>query len=175
MKKLLLLLFMATIVAWAQPREFDDEDDAPVGQMFGGGRFIEKLNLTADQQKQFDMIRTDMQKKQIDLRSKIQMLRLDLKDLFNEDSPNKSNIASKMNEISKLQTEAKLNHLDLWFEVNKILKPDQQKIWKENRLMMGPGMKPQGLGGMCDGMGKPMRKHGGGMGHRECDSSCPGR
>ncbi len=175
MKKLFLLLFMATIVAWAQPREFDDEDDAPVGQMFGGGRFIEKLDLTADQQKQFDKIRTDMQKKQIDLRSKIQMLRLDLKDLFNEDSPNKSNIASKINEISKLQTEAKLSHLDLWFEVNKILKPDQQKIWKEHRMMIGSRVGRQGRGGMQDEMRKPMGRRGCGGGRMERNPNCLGK
>jgi len=173
MKKLILLLFMATITAWTQPREFDD-DDAPVGQMFGGGRFIEKLDLNADQQKQFDKLHTGMQKKQIDLRSKIQTLRLDLRELFNEDSPNKSNIESKMNEISKLQTEAKLSHLDLWFEVNKILKPDQQKLWKEHRMMMGSRAGRQGNGGMRDEMRKPMGRHGRGGDRMECKPNCLG-
>ena len=170
MKKLLLLLFMATIVAWAQPREFED-DDAPTGLMFGGGKFIEKLDLTADQQKQFDKLRTDMQKKQIDLRSKIQTIRLDMKELFNEDSPDKSKIESKMNEVSKLQSEMKLNHLDFWFEVNKILKPDQRKIWKEHRMMM----EQRNPRGMHDAMRKPMGRHGRGNRRGECQPNFQGR
>jgi Spy/CpxP family protein refolding chaperone len=172
MKKLLLLLFMATVVAWAQPREYED-DDAPMGPMFGGGRFMEKLDLTVDQQKQFDKLRTDMQKKQIDLHAKIQTSRLDIKDLFNDDSPNKSAIELKMNEVSKLQNDTKLNHLNFWFEVNKILKPDQQKIWKEHRMMLGGGMGPWGGQGMKGGFGPRTGRHRGrGMGTQDCPPGC---
>ena len=154
MKKLLLLLFMSTLVASAQPREFGD-DDAPAGPMHGRGEMIKKLDLTADQNKQFDKFHTDMQKKQIDLRAKVQSLRLDIKNLFSEDLPNKSNIESKINEVSTLQTEMKLNHLRFWFDVNNILKPDQQKIWKSHSLMMGN----EGPRKTHEGMGKPMGRH----------------
>jgi Spy/CpxP family protein refolding chaperone len=170
MKKLFFLLFLATMVAWTQPREFEN-DDAQTGPMFADGRFMEKLDLTADQQKQFDKLRTDMQKKQIELRSKVQTLRLDMKDLFNEDSPDKLKIESTMNGVNKLQSEMKLTHLDFWFEVNKILKPDQQKIWKEHRLMMGQ-RNPQGT---YDGIRKPMGRHGREMRRGECCPNGPGK
>lgn len=172
MKKLLLLMFMAAAIVWAQPREFED-DDALTGPTLGGGRLIENLDLTADQEKQFDKLRTDMQKKQIETSSKIQTARLDIKDLFREDNPDKGKIESKMSEISKLQNEMKMNHIDFWFVVNKILKPEQQKIWKEHRMMMGKGMgngHMQGMPGRSHGMrGGRM---GRGMDMHDCSPGC---
>jgi len=172
MKKLLLLMFMAAAIVWAQPREFED-DDALTGPMFGGGRLIENLDLTADQEKQFDKLCTDMQKKQIEIRSKIQTARLDIKDLFREDNPDKGKIESKMSEVSKLQNEMKINHLDFWFALNKILKPEQQKIWKEHRMMMGKGMEREHMQGMR-GHGHGMRggHMGRGMGMHDCPPGC---
>lgn len=169
MKRLIFLILFATSMIMSQPRWDDDN-----GRHFRGkGAICEKLDLSADQQKQFDKLQSDMQKKRIDTRSKIQSLRIDIKDLFNEDNPDKGKIESKMNEVTKLQSEMKKNHLDFWFGVNKILKPEQQKIWKEHRMMMGDRMGPRGRSGMKDGFGPRKGKYGGrGMGMHDCSPDC---
>jgi Spy/CpxP family protein refolding chaperone len=150
MGKILAILLMASTVLWAQPRGFGGGFEC---NMYAKDRPMEKLNLTADQQKQFDKLKSDMEKKQIDLRAKVQQMRLELRDLYNEDSPNKTAIESKMSEVSKLQNDMKMNHVDFWFAVNKILTPEQQKIWKEHQMSMGP----MGMKGMRDGDGRHMR------------------
>jgi Spy/CpxP family protein refolding chaperone len=100
---------------------------------------MEELNLTDDQQKQFGKLHDEMEKKQIDLRSKVQSLRVDLKGLFRDEKPDQGKIESKINEISKLQNEMKHAHVGFWFSVNKILNADQQKAWKQHAMMMGKG------------------------------------
>ena len=72
-----------------------------------------------------------MKQKQIDLRAKIAHARLDYGQLTSANSPDEDAIAGKIDEISKLQLQLKKNLLDTWFAVDKILTPDQQKIWKK--------------------------------------------
>jgi len=169
MKRLILFLTLATSMIIAQPQW--DDDNAP--PFCGKGAISEKLDLNGDQQKQFDQLQSDMQKKQIDIHSKIQSLRIDIKDLFKEDNPDKGKIESKMNEVTKLQGEIKKNHLDFWFGVNKILKSEQQKIWKEHPMMMGKGMgkgQMQGMSGRGHGMrGRHMER---GMGMHDYPPGC---
>ncbi len=159
MKRLIFLMIISTSMMFAQPRW---GEDPPTFQWKG---ICEKLNLSEDQQKQFDKMQSDMQKKQIDLRSKIQSLHIDIKDIFKDDDPDKGKIESKLNEITKLQTEIRKNHLDFWFGVYKILKPDQRKVWKEHRIMFGDGIGQRGGLGMKGEFGHRMYKRGGrGMG-----------
>jgi Spy/CpxP family protein refolding chaperone len=156
MYKLMLFLFLAVAtVAWAQPRHQGMRGEGQKNDMCGNGpmmmheRMIDRLKLTDDQQKQFDKIHGDFQKKQIALRSKIQTMRVDLREMLRADQPDQAAIKSQIGEISKVQTDMKLNHVDLWFAVNKILTTDQQKIWKEmprrgqmrGRGMFGPRMR----------------------------------
>ena len=169
MKRLIFLMIIATSVMLAQPQWGDDPPP------FQGKGICAKLNLSEDQQKQFDKLQSDMQKKQIDLRSKIQSLRIDIKDMFKEDNPDKGKIESKMNEVTKLQAEMKKNHLDFWFGVNQILKPEQQKIWKDHLMMFSGKMGQRGGRGMKGEFGPHMGKRGGrGMGLRDCPNF-PGR
>lgn len=137
MKNILLLFLLFSTVAWAQPREKRE------GHV--GGRMMEKLNLTDDQRKQVGKLHSDLQKKQIALRSKVQTLRVDVRDSFREEKPDRGKIELKLTEITKLQGEMKTNHVAFWFDVNKALTPEQQKIWKEAPMMMhrgyGEGMR----------------------------------
>lgn len=152
--KNLIILLLATTVAWAQPRWMDDDNDS--SPRFGRMMLADKLNLTDEQQKQFDKLQSDLQKKQIGLRSKIQSMRIDVRDEFRGDKLDKGKIESKLGEISKLQNEMKMNHVAFWFDVNKILTPDQQKVWKEHHVMLGRGMDRhhgRKRGGIQMGMG----------------------
>jgi Spy/CpxP family protein refolding chaperone len=138
MKNLLMFLIMLTSVAMAQPRKMGD------GRPMRGIPVIEKLNLSDDQRKQVDKLHSDLQKKQIALRAKIQSARVDVRDAFREDKPDRAKIEAKLSEITKAQGEMKNNQVAFWFDVNKILTPDQQKIWKQAAMMhrrAGEGMR----------------------------------
>lgn len=140
----------------------DDDDDFP--QMM---HKMNKLNLTDEQQKQFDKLRFDIQKKQTDAQAKVKTAGIELKELFIADKLDRAAIEKKMKEIADLRLKLRLNHLDHWFAVNKILDEKQQKIWKEKlEKRGGPGMK---------GMMKEFGGRGKKMMHRkmdDCDKPC---
>jgi len=156
MKSTVLLLLLAATVAFSQPRFMNrgHQGARGMGREMGREMLAEKLNLTEDQKKEFGKIHTEFEKKQIGLHSKIKTMRLDLREIFQSDKPDRPKIESQISEISKLQNELKLNMVALWFDVNKMLTAEQQKIWKE-RPMLREGGKPPCM---------PQRGHGGKMG-----------
>lgn len=113
----------------------DDDDDMPLFDM---------LKLTDEQEKEFANLRLDLQKKQIAARAKVQTAQIELKELFHSDNLDRASIDKKMKEITDLKLKVQQNHLDHWFAVNKILKPEQQKMWKKH---IGKG-KAKGFGMM---------------------------
>lgn len=124
---LTLLVFGSTVV-FAQ-----DEDQAPPFQEKMGGpgfRMMAQLKLTDEQKKEMEKMRFDMAKQAIDRQAKIKTARVEVAQLFRADNPDKAAIEKKINEIAQLQAQGKLAHVNHWFAVNKILTPDQQKIWK---------------------------------------------
>jgi Spy/CpxP family protein refolding chaperone len=120
--------------------EFDDEEDSPDFPIF------HKLNLTEDQEKDFMKLRFEMQKKQTDASAKVQTAQIELKELFSADIPDRAAIEKQIKEIADLKTRLHLNRLDHWFAVNKILTPEQQKIWKKQfGKHRGIGIKDGGM------------------------------
>lgn len=128
---------------------------------------MSKLNLTDEQQKQFDKLRFDIQKKQTDAQAKVKTAGIELKELFSADKLDRTAIEKKMKEIADLRLKLRLNHLDHWFAVNKILDEKQQKIWKEKlERRGGPGMK--GMMKDFGGRGKRMMQ----FKMDDCDKPC---
>jgi Spy/CpxP family protein refolding chaperone len=117
--------------------------DAP-GPMGGamGQRLMQQLKLTDEQRKEVENLRMEMAKQAIAQQAKIKTARLELAGLFKADSPDRSAIEKKANEISDLQTQMRVARIDHWFSVNKVLNADQQKIWKRmlGRAWMGHRM-----------------------------------
>jgi len=105
-----------------------------------------KLNLTEQQETQMQKLRFDLEKKQTTLQSKIKLLRIDIKELFAAENPERNAIEKKMKEVSDLQLQEKVNVLDHMFAVKGILTPEQQKIWKQHMTQMGPEMKGRMMG-----------------------------
>jgi Spy/CpxP family protein refolding chaperone len=102
--------------------------------------FIAKLKLTEDQEKQFKKMHLELEKKQTDAQAKVRTANIELKELFTADNLDKTAIDKKIKEIAELKTKLHLNRLDHWFAINKILKPEQQKIWRErleNKQLFG--------------------------------------
>jgi Spy/CpxP family protein refolding chaperone len=132
-------------------------------------RFEGKLKLTADQKKDFDKIRTEMDKQLITQRAKVQTAGVDLEQLLKADNPDKSAIEKKLNSISELTAQLRMIRIDAWFDINKILTPEQQKIWKK-ALSIGPAMGQ----GMMHEKGMMHRNNGGkGMGRGMMNSPEP--
>ena len=82
MKRFFVLIALCSSFALAQPRLMDDDDFGPPPER---GRFIERLNLSKEQREQFEQFRSDFQKKNIELRAKVQTMRVTLRDLFDDD------------------------------------------------------------------------------------------
>lgn len=108
-------------------------------------KFMEELNLTEDQKKDLEKIRFDSMNEMIDIRSKMAKSRLELQKLFQADAPDRSAIEKKLGEVSQFQSQMAQKRINGWFAVNKILTPDQQKVWKKS---LGKGHFGQNPGGM---------------------------
>lgn len=89
------------------------------------------LKLTDKQQADMKKLRLSLERKEVELRSKIQLARIDMKELYSADKPDRAGIEKAIKQVSDLQQQMKLNFVDFWFSVNAMLTPDQQKTWKE--------------------------------------------
>jgi len=98
------------------------------------------LNLTAEQKKDANRIKVDLDKQLITQKAKIETARLELREICMADSPDKSDIEKKISDIADLEVQAHRIRVDSWFAINTILTPEQQKIWKKV-LAEGPAMR----------------------------------
>ena len=94
------------------------------------GRLLEQLNLSDTQKADFEKLNTEFAKQRVEQQAETKIAAIDLRALMTADSPDKEAIEKKINEISDLQAHNRILRVDHWFAVNKILNPDQQKIWK---------------------------------------------
>jgi Spy/CpxP family protein refolding chaperone len=97
----------------------------------GPRKFIEQLKLSEEQKKDFDKIHVDMEKQEIAQKAKNETARVELRQLFKADNPDKSAIEKKMNEIADLEVQMHMIKINSWFDINKLLTPEQQKTWKK--------------------------------------------
>jgi Spy/CpxP family protein refolding chaperone len=125
------IFFLVATMAFGQPgeRQRGQRPDGPRGQR---ASFVKDLQLTDAQEGQFKKLQLDHQRKQTQTESKITLARLDLRELFQADKPDRGAIEKGMRAVSDLQFQAKTNHLDHWFAVYNILTPEQQVTWKEH-------------------------------------------
>jgi len=100
----------------------------PDGRM----RFMDDLNLTEQQQKDVDQIHNEALRQGIDRTAEIAKARVDLRQLVRAEKPDQSAIERKMKEIETLRSAAQSHRLNAWFNINKLLNAEQQKIWKKN-------------------------------------------
>ncbi len=91
---------------------------------------VNDLNLTDSQKKDVEKLNTDFAKQRVDQQAKIKTAQIDLHSLMKADAPSKEAIEKKIGEIADLQAQNRVLGVEHWFAVNKLLTPDQQKIWK---------------------------------------------
>jgi Spy/CpxP family protein refolding chaperone len=93
-------------------------------------RLLEKLNLSDVQKKDFEKLKSEFAKQRVEQQAKIKIAAIELHTLMKADSPDRDAIEKKINEISNLQAQNRMVGVDHWFSVNKLLSPDQQKVWR---------------------------------------------
>lgn len=160
MKRLAAFLIAALLLLsgrgiFAQPVEEDDPLEMPDQKPLLG-----RLQLNDQQKKQIEQMRIDMEKRLVGVRAQAQMGRLDMRQLLNAENPDKAAIEKKMGELLQTRVQVATIRLNQWFEVNKILTADQQKVWREvlkhpMRARMGAGMGRR----LMEGRGPMMRRH----------------
>jgi Spy/CpxP family protein refolding chaperone len=172
MKRIIIFILLAASAALAQPRMMERNTPQKHGYQ-QGENLVKKLDLKDDQLVKFKKLRSQLRIEQIDLRAKVQTLRVELRDLFDTQKPDKMAIESKVGEISKLQGELKLKMITFWFDVNSILTAEQQKIWKRMPRAFLRENRERRMSGRRHGMGMPERwnSHGKPGGDEPSDDS----
>ena len=132
MKKFLLaLLVMGCVGAgWAQEQPEAQPPKKEMRDMHRPHLFAE-MKLTDAQKAQMKNIRYETRKHEIELKAKLEMSQLELTQLVSADEPDKEAIQKKISEVASDKTALAVNKLNGWFETNKILTPEQQKVWKD--------------------------------------------
>lgn len=119
-----------------------------------GKRMLEQLNLTPDQKDQIAKLRTENQKKMIDLKSEIQKTRLEIKDQMRQKDPDESKILDLTKKISSIQSEMKQNAISTWFKSYRLLDDKQKEVFKKFAPMLRASageMRGRGQRGMNRG------------------------
>lgn len=124
-------------------------------QMWRSQALPGKLKLTDQQKADIQKIRLDQMEKRIDIRAQMQHARVDYEKLAAADNPDRDALTATLDQIAKLRGELQKNFLDGWFAVNKILTPDQQKIWK--KILEDPRMAAARIMIRMRGMRQGMR------------------
>lgn len=103
----------------------------PMMMMKRAPMLFSRLKLTDQQKAEVQKIRLNMMQKQIDVRANIAHARIDYEELASAANPDQNALSAKLADIAKLQGQLRTNKLDGWFAINKILTPEQQKLWKK--------------------------------------------
>lgn len=93
-------------------------------------RLMMALNLTDEQKKEVETIHFDAAKQAIATRSKIATANLEFRQLLHAENPDKAAIEKKISEIAQFKTQVVQTKIGNWFTINKLLTPEQQKVWK---------------------------------------------
>jgi Spy/CpxP family protein refolding chaperone len=106
-----------------------------------GPKIVEELKLTEEQEAQWKELQFALQKQQTTARAKVDVARIELRELMSADKLDRAAIEKKTKEISDLQYQLKLAHIDHMFAVLKILTPEQQAEFKEHLASPRPFMR----------------------------------
>jgi Spy/CpxP family protein refolding chaperone len=132
MKRYLVALLVTTFVGFGYAHAQDEPPGPPMHRPhMDRGDIFAKLELTDDQKEQMKNLKFDTEKKEIELRSKLALSKLELGRLVMSEAPDKAAIEKRINEVAVNESALKINKLNGWFEANKNLTPEQQKVWRE--------------------------------------------
>lgn len=93
---------------------------------------LKELNLTTEQEKQFNDITNEHHKKMIDLRAQIQKNRLDIKNMMLQNKVDEKKLLDLTQANNKLFAEMKTAVVNHWLAIYKILNDEQKEIWAKH-------------------------------------------
>jgi len=148
-----VLVFVFTVGLYAQPER---------GMGNRKAKIAEKLNLTVEQEKKIETLRTAHQKQMIDLAADMAKLHLEKKELMNKGSYDRKTLVALEEKIIKQRDIIDLARINHQMDVYEILDAQQKEIWNKkpmNGAMGIHGKRNERMGQMkhhpngCDGMG----------------------
>ncbi len=118
----------------------------------------EKLNLTPDQEKKIEDLRTAHQKKMIDLRADMQKLHLEKKELLSKGNYDRKAFLALDDKIMKQRNTIETAMANHQMDVYDLLDANQKVIWNKHPAFNRPGKMGK--------MGRGMKRH------MECPNGC---
>ncbi|MFQ6091567.1 MAG: Spy/CpxP family protein refolding chaperone [bacterium] len=105
----------------------------------------EALDLKPDQVERIQAMRLDLAKTTLQIRSELELKRLELRELMLADKPDRRGIEAKIDEIEPLRTELQKKRIEHRLALREVLTPEQRAKLK---LWLGPGKRrPDGRRG----------------------------
>jgi len=99
------------------------------------GKFIEKLNLTDQQQTLIEEIRFAHQEKMIDLKADVEKKELALKELESTNKFSRSDYIANIEEIISAENKIKLERANHHMDVYELLDDEQRQTWNKMKMM----------------------------------------
>lgn len=99
----------------------------------------EELNLTKEQVDKIKKLRSSSKKQNIPLKSDIELKDMELRDLMDAESPDKTAVAAKIKEIDALRTQIKINRMNARIDCRNVLTKEQKEKmeqWRGQKRMM---------------------------------------
>jgi Spy/CpxP family protein refolding chaperone len=106
---------------------------------------VQKLSLTADQQKRMDDILQQNRLKLIDLNASVQKEEVIMEPLMASDQPDEARIVAQIDRVAQARAELEKTNARFLLAIRRVLNADQWKKLQadEPRAPLGPAMPPQ--------------------------------
>jgi len=126
MRNIFAVTILFAVITLSSPAQMHEMKSAPEHPLKA---VMAELQLTPDQKSQVQKIHFENQKKEIELKAKLETKQLEMRNMLMTDTPDKSSLEKAIQEVGSAETVLKINKMSGWFEINIILTPDQQKHW----------------------------------------------
>ena len=100
-----------------------------------------KLQLTTEQKQSIRVIRDESRKSGVDLRARIEKLRIDIGAMVDDESTDRSALEQKLRQVADLQVQQKLLLYDTEQKILPLLNEEQKETWKEMKRHRMEGKK----------------------------------
>jgi len=121
------------------------------GFMFGAiERFADEIGLSDDQLDRISSVKTEMEKKIIDLRAEKQKAEIDLRELMRDPKAKGSEVKKVAQKVVDLESQIRLNRIETAIKIRDVLTPEQREkmleVIKEHRREMREHHRGEGPG-----------------------------
>lgn len=98
-------------------------------------RIKDKLNLTEAQENQIETLRTEHQKKMVDLRANLKKSKIEAKEVLKKDEINRNDYLAVQKKINSIENEIEMARANHMMDVLQILDKNQRKTFLEAERM----------------------------------------